>query len=185
MARIQYQQFAPKHFSQVVKLATDVHGENYLSQHNIEAFYQRGLKHGINASWVALDGDLLVGFRITYSHWQPDKWCSPELWQLPSDKVCYFKCNTVDANYRGKGIGSAMLKRSIACAKQQGYLAGLAHIWLDSPNNSAFLYFSRCGGKTIRHHPDKWQSLSLQDNFSCPLCGPLCHCSAAEMLLKF
>lgn len=187
MATIEYQQFALEHFDQVIDLATRVHGENYLGNHNVEDFYQRGFKQNINASWVALDKQKLVGFRITYANgnWAPDKWCSPALWQVSLEQVCYFKCNTVDADYRGQGIGSGMLKRSIDSARQQGHSAGLAHIWLASPGNSAFLYFTRCGGKTIKEHANKWQELSINDGYLCPLCGALCHCTAAEMLLRF
>lgn len=129
----------------------------------------------------------LIGFRLTIAadRWVPDKWCSPEQWDLPSSQICYFKCNTVDAEFRGRSIGSTLLKKSIETSVQQGARAGIAHIWKASPNNSAFLYFSACGGKLIKEHPNKWQENSIEDSYDCPICGQLCYCTAAEMLLRF
>ena len=129
----------------------------------------------------------LVGFRLTIAadKWKPDEWCSPELWTLSPHQVCYFKCNTVDEKVRGQGVGSTLLKKSIASARLQGAVAGLAHIWLASPGNSAFSYFKACGGELVKEHPNRWQKYSIEDNYDCPVCGSLCECTAAEMLLQF
>jgi ribosomal protein S18 acetylase RimI-like enzyme len=129
----------------------------------------------------------LVGFRLTLApqKWAIDKWCTPEEWVHEPNDVCYFKCNTVDNNYRGQGVGKALLFKSIESAKQQGAKAGLAHIWLASPNNSAFGYFSACGGKLIKEHPNKWQIHSIEDDYECPVCIDVCYCAGAEMLLSF
>lgn len=187
MTDIAYQPLAPVHFERLLQLANHVHGDNYLDQQSLTQYYHAGLKSGINASWVALDGERLVGFRLTLAagNWQPDKWCSPALWHLPQDQVCYFKCNTVDEQYRAAGIGSTMLKLSVDKARQQGAKGGLAHIWLASPGNSAFLYFSKCGGQLVKEHPGKWQDNCENDGYVCPVCGTRCDCVAAEMLLRF
>jgi len=185
---ITYCQLSAQHFSDIVSLGNRVHGDNYLDMASITDLYERSWQDDINASWVAIDeNNKLIGFRLTNaaSQWQPDKWCSPENWSVAKDRVCYFKCNTVDESVRGQGVGSTLLKKSIASAKQQGALAGLAHIWMASPNNSAFGYFSACGGKVIKMHPNKWQHLCVEDNYDCPVCDSLCTCTAAEMLLAF
>lgn len=187
MIQIDYQQLNQQHFDAVIQLGNGVHGDNYLDQPAIQRIYQLGLKDKINASWVAMDQDKLVGFRLTIAagNWQPDKWCRPELWPTAIDKTCYFKCNTVNPDYQGSGIGSAMLKHSVESARQQGAQAGLAHIWLASPGNSAFKYFSKCGGKLIKEHPGKWLENCIYDGYVCPICGTDCDCVAAEMLLPF
>ncbi|MFQ3248612.1 MAG: ribosomal protein S18 acetylase RimI-like enzyme [Glaciecola sp.] len=200
---INYVQLAPEHFAAIIDLGNHVHGDNYLDENSIRDIYERSFSNNINASWVAVisaqqedilgtsvrntpDG-YLVGFRLTIAadKWQPDEWCSPELWMLPPNQVCYFKCNTVDENVRGQGVGSSLLKKSIASASSQGAEAGLAHIWLASPGNSAFSYFKACGGKLVKEHANKWQKHSIEDNYDCPVCGSLCECTAAEMLLQF
>lgn len=201
---ILYEALAPKHFLAIVDLGNTVHGDNYLDAKSIQAIYDKSWQNSVNASWVAIDSDFknntanipqiqqvksgaLVGFRLTYAaqNWQIDKWCSPQQWGLSAKEVCYFKCNTVNKAYRGLGIGKTLLKHSVQSAAKQGAKAGLAHIWLASPNNSAFAYFSACGGKLIKEHANKWQILSIQDNYDCPICGDLCRCTAAEMLLTF
>ncbi|MDC0601956.1 GNAT family N-acetyltransferase [Aliiglaciecola sp.] len=184
---IQYQPLAPIHFERLIKLANQVHGDNYLDSQSMQDLYERSFHLGVNASFVSLIGDKLIGFRLTIAatHWQSDKWCSPEKWSVPEQQVCYFKCNTVDADYRKHGVGSRLLSLSIDQAKAQGARAGLAHIWLASPGNSAFKYFSKCGGKLVAEHPGKWRQLSISEGYCCPVCNDLCECTAAEMLLKF
>ncbi|MFT4994975.1 MAG: GNAT superfamily N-acetyltransferase [Paraglaciecola sp.] len=187
MEKIQYQQLAPQYFQQVLELATAVHGENYLDMPGLQSIFQHSFDQDINASWVAVDGQQVVGFRLTLAapHWQPDRWCSSQEWAIEQKKLCYFKCNTVAQPYRGMGIGKRLLGLSIEKAKLQGCLAGLAHIWLASPNNSAYQYFSKCGGKTVKYHPGKWRELSIEHGYRCPVCPGICECVAAEMILYF
>lgn len=183
---LNYQQLTPTDFNEIIRLATDVHGEGYLDQTSMKAWYEKGLKDNINSGFVVYHDDKLVGFRITYAveQWQIDKWCSQELWPVAAEKVCYFKCNTVDENYRGHGIGGELLRRSIAVAKQQGASAGVSHLWKQSPGNSAVKYFTKCGGILIKEHPDRWRELSLA-GYECPICHNDCHCEAAEMMVIF
>lgn len=202
-----YQQLAPHHFEAIIALGNHVHGDNYLDMTQMQDLYQRSWANDVNASWVALlppsalqtelagnyrssqltsDG-YLVGFRLTIaaSNWSHDKWCTPALWRHPPDKVCYFKCNTVDEVMRGKGLGSSLLKKSIASAQQQNAMAGVAHIWMQSPNNSAFEYFSASGGELVKAHPNKWQIHTIEDGYECPVCENICYCVASEMIIHF
>jgi predicted GNAT family acetyltransferase len=199
---IRYIQLTPEHFNAVIALGNTVHGDNYLDLNSMQSIYANSWRNNINGSWVAINtapGEseqddrrqvnegYLVGFRLTLAPqmWNADKWCSPPLWPYEQSDICYFKCNTVDDQMRGQGVGKALLFKSIESAKQQGAKAGLAHIWLASPNNSAFGYFSACGGKLVKEHPNKWQIHSIEDNYDCPVCGSFCTCTAAEMLLDF
>ncbi|WDE12676.1 GNAT family N-acetyltransferase [Thalassomonas haliotis] len=181
-----YKNLTPDDFDSIIALGNFVHGDGYLNHENIRTWYEKGIKNGINAGYVVYDQDKLVGFRITFSagQWHVDKWCSPQLWQVPVDKSCYFKCNTVDENYRGHGIGGQLLKLSIAAAKEQGSLAGVSHLWKQSPGNSAVKYFTKCGGQLVETHPDKWYEDS-KNGYNCILCGYDCHCEAAEMIIYF
>lgn len=183
---ISYREISPADFSAIITLATFVHGEGYLDDNTIKQWFKKGIRDNINASFVAYHQDKLVGFRLTYAcqQWFIDQWCTPELWQITPEKVCYFKCNTVDENYRSYGIGSQLLKLSIAAAEKQGAIAGISHLWRQSPGNSAVKYFSKCGGILIKDHPDRWNELSHQ-GYCCPICQHDCHCVAAEMMIKF
>jgi len=188
-----YVQLVPKYFKQVIKLANEIHGDGYLNEKSIADWVNRGISNKINCAYVALLDDnstpnnkQLIGFRITFAaeHWRADKWCCPDLWQITKDKCCYFKCNTVDEKYRSLGVGKKLLQLSIAAAKQQGSQAGVAHLWKQSPNNSAVAYFTHCGGELIKSHPGKWNEKSKQ-GYHCILCGNDCHCEAAEMIIYF
>lgn len=185
--QIRYSELTPEHFSAVLELGNRVQGDGYLNLENLTDYYQRGIKNRINAGLVAFYNDQLVGFRLTFAQgqWEIDEWSTPDKWQLDSSRVCYFKCNTVDPAMQGYGIGSELLRRAVEKAKQQGSLAGLAHIWLASPGNSAFRYFSKNGGRLIKKHPNKWQYAALYEGYDCPVCDELCKCVAAEMLLNF
>jgi ribosomal protein S18 acetylase RimI-like enzyme len=187
MEKIQYQSLGPQHFQPLLALGNKVHGDNYLDIEQLQGIYQKSQLNNINASWVALSGEQLVGFRLTLApgSWQVDSWCSPAQWQISASEICYFKCNTVHSEFRQHGIGSRLLQHSIHSVKAQGAKGGLAHIWLASPGNSAFLYFTKNGGQLIAKHPEKWRDTDAEDPYNCPICGVLCHCVAAEMMLYF
>ena len=71
------------HFAAVVKLANQIHGDNYLDSVSLAQMQQQGIKQGINASFIALDEEQqLVGYRLSFAagQWQPDSWCSEALW---------------------------------------------------------------------------------------------------------
>lgn len=182
---VNYQPLNTMHFGAVMALGNQVHGDNYLTMESLQQYAKASYVQNINASWVAVQGERLVGFRITLAagNWEVDQWCTPQAWHIAAHKICYFKCNTVSEDCRGLGIGSELLRRSINSVKQQGSEAGLAHIWLASPGNSAFKYFSKAGGKLIKKHPNKWRE--LYTDFDCPICGSSCACVAGEMLLTF
>lgn len=187
MTAYTYTELSPKDFNAIITLGNKVHGAGYLDQEKIKTYYQQGLFNGINCSFVVYKEHTLVGFRLTFSanQWTIDKWCSPEAWQVPSDKVCYFKCNTVDPNHQAQGIGGNLLKYSIDAARKQGALAGVSHLWRQSPGNAAVKYFTKCGGRLVKDHPDKWYQDSL-DGYECVLCpAKACHCVAAEMIIDF
>lgn len=200
MSNIFYDKLTPKYFKQVIKLANEVHGDGYLNEQNMADWAARGMDKTANTcSYVAVlknnstqqagqikDEHQLIGFRVTFTseHWQADQWCSPQLWGIEKNKCCYFKCNTVDENFRGLGVGKKLLQLSIEAAKTQGAQAGIAHLWKQSPNNSAVAYFTHCGGELVMSHPDKWNEESKR-GYVCILCGDDCHCEAAEMIIRF
>ncbi len=183
---IKYHTLEIADFSAVITLATTVHGVGYMDREMLSAWHQQGLKNDINAGYVAYHGDKLVGYRITFAtgQWDIDQWCSTNSWQLPEALVCYFKCNTVDIDYRGCGVGGQLLKLSSQAAAKQGARAGIAHLWRQSPKNSAVEYFTHCGGVSIKTHYSRWNA-DCEQGYICTICGNNCHCDAQEMILYF
>ncbi len=170
----------------VVALANEVHGEGYINEHMLASMVAQGIVDGKNASFVALADQAVVGYRLSFAagQWQPDSWCTLPKWPVPASSMAYFKSVAVKPAYQAKGIGQALLQQSIMVLKQQGAKAGLAHLWCESPNNSAVRYFNKAGGQLLHIHQNRWQHLSAE-GYDCPRCRALCCCSAAEMVLLF
>ena len=185
-ADIEYRAMTEGDFAKIIALGNSVHGDGYLDTENIAQWHQRGLKDELNASFVAYYKERLIGFRISFApgKFNLDKWYSPQLWKTTVDQTAYFKCNTVDADYRGLGIGSKLLTLAKEVLIKQGAQAGVSHLWRQSPGNSAVGYFTKCGGELIKDHPDKWYADSVA-GYECTLCARDCHCVAAEMIIYF
>ncbi|BAJ02115.1 GNAT family N-acetyltransferase [Shewanella violacea] len=175
------------HFTDVISLGNLVHGDGYLNETSLAALYQKGISNEINANFVAHHDGKLIGFRLTYApgNWQTDKWCTPHAWGIEAPKVCYFKCNTLAEPFRGAGIGGKLLSASIAATKRQGAIAGIGHLWKQSPNNSAVRYFTKAGATLIKEHPARWNNSKNHSDYVCVICGTDCQCTACEMLLIF
>ena len=71
---ISYEQLAPEFFAGVISLGNDVHGDNYLTNKLLADYYAKSFIGDLNASWVALYKDKVVGFRLTFAHtqWKAD-----------------------------------------------------------------------------------------------------------------
>jgi ribosomal protein S18 acetylase RimI-like enzyme len=175
------------YFDQAIELANLVHGDNYLDLPSLLKMQQWSTINGINTNFIALENDKVVGLRLTYSadQWPLDKWCSPELWPVEPANMAYFKCIAVDPNQQGNGIGPQLLNASINALKQQGALAGVAHLWQQSPGNGAVKYFTKAGGMMVKEHKNRWRENSINDGYVCTICDSLCSCSAAEMVINF
>lgn len=174
-------------FDGVIKLGNEIHGEGYLCPQSLELIYKKGLFHNLNASFVAYDQEKLIGFRLTYapSNWEMDQWCTPTEWPCDPSQVAYFKCNTIDQQYQGQGIGGQLLNQSVTVLRQMGAKAGLSHIWMQSAGNASYKYFTKAGGVLIKTHPRRWHFDESLPDYVCILCGHDCHCDASEMILEF
>ena len=174
-------------FEAIITLGNDVHGDGYLDLSSITEMLDKSFKAELNSSYVMYDDNKLVGFRITYApdNWPLDPWCTPELWPIAKEQVAYFKCNTIHPDYQGQGLGGQLLKASVATLKQMGAKAGLSHIWMQSPGNASYKYFTKAGGKLIKTHPRRWNDDPNLPDYICVICGKDCYCDASEMMLEF
>lgn len=174
-------------FKNIIELGNNVHGDGYLFPDTLAEIYNKGLKKGLNASFVAYKDEQLVGFRLSYAptNWPLDRWCTTELWPVPVEQVAYFKCNTIHPDFQGQGIGGILLRHSIEVLQKMGARAGLSHIWMQSPGNASYKYFTKAGGKLIKTHPRRWHEDENLPDYICILCGSDCYCDASEMILEF
>ncbi|RUO80355.1 GNAT family N-acetyltransferase [Idiomarina tyrosinivorans] len=187
MSEVIYRPITAADSAAVIALGNQVHGDNYLTEESLADYLQRGQQQGVNLCWLAEVEGEVAGIRLTFApgQWQIDNFCTPEEWNIPLAKICYFKCAAVAEHRRGLGIGKTLLMNSIDGAKALGCEAGLAHIWMQSPKNSAYEYFTKCGGELIQEHDKRWYKASIEDGYYCPVCDGVCFCTAGEMLLTF
>jgi ribosomal protein S18 acetylase RimI-like enzyme len=178
---------AESDFSDVVSLGNLVHGNGYLSNDALQDMLRKSIKNNLNASFVMRDGEKLIGFRISYApeQWTIDKWSTPKQWPVIKSKVAYFKCNTIHPEYQGQGLGGILLSTSVDKLKEMGAQAGLSHIWMQSPGNASFKYFTKAGGILIKEHKDRWFNDPTSPDYQCVICGDSCRCVASEMMLVF
>ncbi len=172
-------------FEKVLELGNRVLGDGYLDVESLLEDLDLGTKDGINCNFVAYEDtqDKLIGFRTARAPgaWELNEACSVDQWGVPADKVCYFHSIVVDPNYRQQGVARALMNKSIESAKLQGAVAGLAHNWSGSPDNSAYQYMIKCGGKVIAYHPKFW----VEEEGRCSACGSPCTCTGRETILYF
>jgi GNAT superfamily N-acetyltransferase len=170
-------------FQSVISLNDRVIGEGYMTEDDLLGCIP---ENSSGCSLVVYNNDKLIGFRITRSpgEFDLDENLTTDMWDCDKDKVCYFETAVVEEEYRGKGVGQLMLKESIKLVKQLGGVAGAAHIWMQSPNNSSVKYFTNAGGKPIRVRLNFWGN-SHSEEVPCTRCGSHCKCDALEMILYF
>ena len=175
------------HFKNVVSLGNKVFGNNYNTLKDLREDHPKSHPNETETSnFVLLLGGKLVGFRITYGPgtWDIDNDYAPEKWNVPPEQVCYFKSACIDPEYQGQGFGQVLLNGAVARSKAQGAIAGIADIWLNSPNNSAYKYFSKAGGEVVNIHQDRYME-DYDSEGLCPVDGHPCRCIGAEMILHF
>ncbi len=173
------------HFKRMVPLLDLVIGTNFMNESKIKEIRQTGISNGLNSSFVLLAGEDVIGLRLTVAagNWDCTRFSSKK-WGVAPEKVCYFHLNCVHPKYRGGGWGQRLLQSSIEVVKQQGAVAGVADIWLNSPRNSAYRYFSRAGARVVNIEQDRWVNIHSEES-PCNRCGPRCECLGAEMILYF
>jgi ribosomal protein S18 acetylase RimI-like enzyme len=182
-------------FEGIIKLANKIFGDNYLTHEDMHSILKKSKKGDRNCSFTMTlnEGDgieRLIGFRLTYA---PGQWIdsydpklelNPEMWGFDPEKVAYMKSNALDEEFRGSGFGRMLLDRGIAETKRMGADAAVAHIWMNSPGNSAYNYFTRAGGRLIKTYPSYWTDYHTED-MPCIHCGFPCECPAAEMIIDY
>ncbi len=182
-------------FEGVIKLANKIFGDNYLTHEDMHSILKKSKKGDRNCSFTMTlnkgDGaERLIGFRLTYA---PGQWIdsydpklelNPEMWGFDPEKVAYMKSNALDEEFRGSGFGRMLLDRGIAETKRMGAEAAVAHIWMNSPGNSAYNYFTRAGGSLVKTYPSYWTDYHTED-MPCIHCGFPCECPASEMIIDY
>ncbi|MCJ8275920.1 MAG: GNAT family N-acetyltransferase, partial [Bdellovibrionales bacterium] len=155
--------FEPQDAHRIKSLTDSWIGLNYFSEAELQEMSQRSVKNGQNCSFlVVVDGEI-KGFRFTYP---PGQWVSgkgeglsEELWPHSKSETAYFQSLYVHPDCLKKGYGKKLSLKSIEVLKKVGAKGVVCHSWVESPNNSSFLYLSSIGFKSIALHKEYWKDV--------------------------
>ena len=176
--------FSPIHFSPALQFCNEEIGRNYYTNKDMQRIYEQSTKDNLNASYVVVNDRLQIkGIRFSFApgNWPSNmKALSSDKWNLPIEKVAYFKSLFLSKNIQGNGLGKSLSLQSMNTLTEMGAKAIVCHSWKESPNNSSKKYLEKFGFKVIKEHPQFWSAL----DYVCPRCGkPPCKCTATEMIL--
>ena len=122
---IVYKRLTEKELDRIIKMRIDQLTEEYTSQGrtvpqgvdletSLRAFYEKNLAAGTYVSWLAFDGDKIVGTSgMSFAE-------KPPYFTCPSGKVGILSSMYTDQNYRRKGIATQLLDRVVKEAKEYG-----------------------------------------------------------------
>ena len=184
MNSIRYVPFSLELFEPIIELIDQESGKGFYTFEDLERYLLLSTVGEHCTSFVALDGQRVVGLRLTLaqSSWRNEylEKLSQKKWPKPFTKTAYFKSNFISASYRGKGIGTALSRFSLDVLKTLGYEAVLCHSWVESPGNSSQKYLKKLGFMPVAIHEKFW----FEVDYECVRCHPeKCVCCATEMLL--
>lgn len=94
-------------------------------------------------------------------------------------QVAVLKTGAIKQEYQRKGIGGLFVKSSEKAFSEKGVHLVLSVVWRHDGVENAGALLQKNGYKSLCIIKDYWLKDSLQEGFSCPVCGNQgCHCSA-------
>ncbi len=122
---IVYKKLSENELSRIIKMRIDQLTEEYTSQGktvpqgvdletSLKAFYEKNLAAGTYVSWLAFDGDRIVGTSgMSFAE-------KPPYFTCPSGKLGILSSMYTDPSYRRMGIATQLLDRVVKEAKDRG-----------------------------------------------------------------
>lgn len=167
-----------------VKKFTDVAiGTDYYSLSELEDNFKRAEKNGVMCSFVLVDGDEILGLRLSYP---PGQWLKgkgsklrSDLWKVSIEDAGYFQSLFISEKLRGQGWGPKLSQAAIANLRRVGAKAIVTHSWVQSPNDSSGRYLRQLGFASVAMHKEYWKDV----DYICTYDGKPCLCTAEEMIL--
>ncbi|MCF0207177.1 MAG: GNAT family N-acetyltransferase [Bacteroidales bacterium] len=80
--------------------------------------------------------------------------------------------------YCGMGVGTKLVAHAVESLRSCGVAEIFSPLWKHDGVINSEKIFTRNGFLPDKEIPDFWLEDSRKRNFSCPVCGEICHCSA-------
>ena len=122
---ITYRKLTKNELNEIIKMRIDQLTEEYLSsgktvpegvdlEESLRTFYERNMAAGTYVSWLAFDGDKIVGTSgMSFAE-------KPPYFTCPTGRLGILSSMYTDPDYRRMGIASELLKRVVQEAKDYG-----------------------------------------------------------------
>jgi predicted N-acetyltransferase YhbS len=173
-----------KDLEAVKKFADLSIGENYYSLEELNDILARSEKNKIMCSFVLVENNQVVGFRLSYppGNWNKGKGqkLRADLWKIPIEEVGYFQSMFLSDHLQGQGWGPKLSEAAISALKEAGAKAIVTHSWVESPHGSSGKYLRKIGFQSVALHQEYWKEI----DYVCSRDGTPCLCTAEEMILR-
>ena len=122
---ITYRKLTKNELNEIIRMRIDQLTEEYLSsgktvpegvdlEESLRTFYERNMAAGTYVSWLAFDGDKIVGTSgMSFAE-------KPPYFTCPTGRLGILSSMYTDPDYRRMGIASELLKRVVQEAKDYG-----------------------------------------------------------------
>lgn len=102
--------------------------------------------------------------------------------ELPSlrfhERLCVIRSIAVLPGWRGRGIGSQLVREALDWCDERGATTALSFGWKSSGGCHIAGVMATTGFESTQEIPNFWTDDSRQKGYSCPECGSVCECTA-------
>ncbi|MCQ2386001.1 MAG: GNAT family N-acetyltransferase, partial [Clostridia bacterium] len=166
-------------FPAVIKIADAQLGDGYLTADRLEKVLDGSLSDTL---WVAAENVTghLIGFSL-FRHIPYEEarkiGGSPFRNMMFAKEIGYLATVAVKESFKGLGIGTALVAKSINVMKDRGVRCFISTAWKHAGVINIGSVLERQGFVKEAEIPRYWYESSLKEGFMCPQCGNPCTCS--------
>ena len=167
-------------FPGVIRIADAQLGSGYLTKERLEMTLEKSLSDEIIVA-VQNATNTVIGFSI-YNHltYEQAQTVCPglDLRKLMFAKQIGYVATVATAEaFKGLGIGSALVEKSLYAMKENGINCFISTAWKHMGKINIGSVLENHGFKKDAELPKYWYESSLRDGYLCPECGNPCTCS--------
>ncbi len=177
---------SPRDIPALLDIAEKQLGDAYINRRDLENGKDRiALSAAVNGRVVGFGTARVIPAQEFYGKFEPffkqDPTALRPLQRRLPDKenVGLVASVAIAPEFHGRGIGTALVERCIQELAARGVTVLVATAWHSRNGTNAGSLLENKGFQKVLEVPEFWKEASLQNNFSCPVCGPPpCECAA-------
>jgi hypothetical protein len=182
---MEFKPFQKNHLEQVLDIANITLGENYLTRVSLNQF----LNSKSHFAFVSIEDKKVLGFvssiiltpiQLKNIVLKENDW----FYELAKNhsKIAFRKHTIVNPIFLNIGVGTKLVKFSNNIIDSLCDLQ-ISTVWKKNDENIMSKLLLKNEFKFIKSIPNYWEKNSLNNNYSCPICGiPPCICAASVVI---